>query len=99
MDLSGTPVYIQLNIDKHKLLPTGYVPTDKKEPLRQGLFYRIPVKATVKIIDRNILMLEKDVLLGQYGQLISLPVDILQKDNVRIELDPTTGALKNISKE
>jgi len=99
MDLSGTPVYIQLSIDKQKSLPSGYVATDSKEPLRQGLFYRIPVKASVKIIDRNILMLQKDVLLGQYGQLVSLPVELLQKDNVRIELDPATGALKNISKE
>ena len=99
MDLSGTPVYIQLSIDKQKSLPSGYVVADNKEPLRQGLFYRIPVKASVKIIDRNILMLQKDVLLGQYGQLVSLPVELLQKDNVRIELDPATGALKNISKE
>ena len=99
MDLSGTPVYIQLSIDKHKSLPSGVVASDSKEPLRQGLFYRIPAKATVKIVDRNILLLEKEVLLGQYGQLVSLPVDLLQKDNVRIELDPATGALKNISKE
>jgi len=99
MDLSGTPVYIQLSIDKHKSLPSAYVPSKSKEPVRQGLFYRIPAKATVKIVDRNILLLEKEVLLGQYGQLVSLPVDLLQKDNVRIELDLATGALKNISKE
>jgi len=99
MDLSGTPVYIQLSIDRHKKLPSGFVESDSKEPLRQGLFYRIPAKATVKIVDRNILLLEKEILLGQYGQLVSLPVDLLQKDNVRIELDPATGALKNISKE
>ena len=99
MDMSGTPVYIQIDVDKHKSLPAGYVANDSKGPLRQGLFYRIPAKATVKIVDRNILMLEKEVLLGQYGQLVSMPVDILQKDNVSIELDPATGALKNIVKE
>ena len=99
MDLSGTPVYIELKVDKPKALPTGMYVTENKEPLRQGLFYCVPAKGTVKIIDRNILLLEKDVLLGQYGQLISLPAGLLQKDNVRIELDPTTGALKNISKE
>ena len=99
MDLSGTPVYIQLDVEKTKSLPSGYVENDSKEPLRQGLFYRIPAKATVKIVDRNILLLEKEVLLGQYGQLVSLPVDLLQKDNVRIELDPATGALKNIYRE
>jgi len=99
MDLSGTPVYIEIKVDKPKALPSGMYVTDNKEPLRQGLFYCVPAKGTVKIIDRNILLLEKDVLLGQYGQLISLPADLLQKNNVRIELDPTTGSLKNISKE
>ncbi len=99
MDLSGTPVYIEINVNEPKALPSGVVVTDDKEPLRQGLFYCVPAKGEVKIIDRNILLLEKDVLLGQYGQLISLPVDLLEKDNIRIELNPTTGALKNIYKE
>jgi|GEM_PF-57196 len=98
-DLSGTPIYIEINIDKPKALPSGAMATDDKEPLRQGLFYAVPAKGEVKIVDRNVLLLKKEVLLGQYGQLISLPVELLQKDNIRIELDPATGALKNITKE
>ena len=98
-DLSGTPIYIEINVEKPKALPSGTVVVDDKELLRQGLFYCVPAKGEVKIVDKNILLLEKDVLLGQYGQLISLPVDLLQKDNIRIELDPATGALKNIYKE
>ncbi len=98
-DLSGTPLYIEIDIDKPKALPSTAVAVDDKEPLRQGLFYCVPAKGEVKIVDKNILLLEKDVLLGQYGQLISLPVDLLQKDNIRIELDPATGALKSVSKE
>ena len=98
-DLSGTPIYIEISVDKPKALPSESIAVDDKEPLRQGLFYCVPAKGVVKIVDKNILLLEKDVLLGQYGQLISLPVDLLQKDNIRIELDPATGALKNIYKE
>jgi hypothetical protein len=99
MDLTGTPVYIEVNVEKPKDLPAGYVEVEKNETLEQGLFCNTPAKADVKIIDRNILLLEKEVLLGQYGQLISLPAELLKRDNVRIELDPATGALKNISKE
>lgn len=98
-DLSGTPIYIEINIDKPKALPSGVVAIDDKEPLKQGLFYSVPVKGEVKIVDRNVLLLEKEVLLGQYGQLLSMPVELLQKDNIRIELDPVTGALKKIKKE
>ncbi len=98
-DLSGTPIYIEISVEKPRALPSGRVVLDDMEPLKQGLFYCVPAKGSIKIVDKNILLLEEDVLLGQYGQLISLPVDLLQKDNIRIELDSVTGALKNIYKE
>ncbi|TAJ15572.1 DUF4831 family protein [Marinilabiliaceae bacterium JC017] len=98
MDLSGTPVYIDIQVPDKKELPAG-PSANPKESTQQGLVYCMPAKATVKIIDRNKLLLEKEVLLGQYGQLISLPHNLLEQNNVRIELDTATGALKGVYKE
>jgi hypothetical protein len=53
----------------------------------------------VKVIDKNILLLEQEVLLGQFGQLFSLPVSVLEQNNVSIELDAQTGALQRISRD
>ncbi|NPA36075.1 MAG: DUF4831 family protein [Chlorobi bacterium] len=99
MDLAGTPVYIDVKVEKPAKLPSGYVQVEKNEILKQGLFCNTPARADVKVIDRNILLIEKEVLLGQYGQLISLPVDLMQRDDVKIKLDPATGALISITKE
>ena len=100
MDLSGTPVYVEVEVDNQKSLPDQKVIDPKnKEEVRNGLYYCRPAKATVKIIDRNILLNQKDVYLAQYGQVLSMPSEILERDDVRIELNPVTGALKSISKE
>ncbi len=100
MDLSGTPVYVEVEVDNQKLLPKQIVIDSKnKEEVRNGLFYCRPAKAKVKIIDRNILLSQKEVYLAQYGQVLSMPSEVLERDDVRIELNPVTGALKSISKE
>jgi len=100
MDLSGTPVYVEVAVDNQKTLPDQSIIDPKnKEEVRNGLYYCSPAKATVKIIDRNILLSQKDVYLAQYGQVLSMPTEVLERNDVRIELNPVTGALKSISKE
>lgn len=100
MDLSGTPVYVEVEVDNQKTLPDQAINDPKnKVEIRHGLYYCRPAKARVKIIDRNILLNQKEVYLAQYGQVLSMPSEVLERDDVRIELNPVTGALKSISKE
>ena len=100
MNLSGTPVYVEVKVDNQKTLPDQPIIDPKnKVVVRNGLYYCRPAKATIKIIDRNILLNQKEVYLAQYGQLLSMPPEVLERDDVRIELNPVTGALKSISKE
>lgn len=95
MNVSGTPVYLELEV--------GEVPDqnfvaleDDKSPNRRGLAYNVPARAHVKIIDRTLLLSTEEVFLAQYGQLLRLPANLLDAPNVGVELEPATGALKRI---
>ncbi|MGQ1785019.1 MULTISPECIES: DUF4831 family protein [unclassified Saccharicrinis] len=96
MDISGTPIYLKLNIEKRKELKNN-ITAPSKEPVRNGLFYNIPADATVNIVDKNISIGSKGVKLAQYGQVISMSPSILAKEGVVIEVCPVTGALLSVS--
>lgn len=98
MDVSGAPVYYELTVEDREELPSEQQASDHKEEIRNGLYYCQPGKANIKIIDKNKLIKEQEVLLGQFGQIISMPFGILEQNNVSINLDPATGALKSIEK-
>ncbi len=95
MNVSGTPVYLELEV--------GEVPDqnfialeDDKSPNRRGLAYNVPALGHVKIIDRTLLLSSEEVFLAQFGQLLRLPANLLDGPNVGVELEPATGALKRI---
>lgn len=94
MDLSGTPIYIEV-----KNLATPELPDQapKKEEQSNGLFYCKPGKALVRLIDRNILMFEEELEIAQLGQVLSMPATLLGRKQVQIELSPVTGAVKKIT--
>jgi hypothetical protein len=95
MDVSGTPVYIEVKAPKTISSPLSYAPTEKGD-LRRGLVYCIPAPARVKIIDRTLLLTEADVNLGQFGQLRRLPASLLDNPGTSLLIDPLTGALIQI---
>jgi len=99
MDVSGAPVYYELKVEDTQKLPNGPIVSDKKGEVRNGLFYCKPGKAVVKIIDKNVLIKEQEVFLGQYGQTISMPSNVLEQGNVSIQLNPATGALQSIYRQ
>jgi len=39
------------------------------------------------------------LLLGQFGQVVSMPANVLEQQGVSISVDPTTGALKSVNKK
>lgn len=98
MDLTGKPIYVEVTIDSKPALNT--YPDGSKQrkasPLN-GLRYCVPAVATIKVLDRNNLLVEKQVLTSQGGQIVTLPESSLLNDGVQIKLDKNTGALLSIS--
>ncbi|MFW5890204.1 MAG: DUF4831 family protein [Marinilabiliaceae bacterium] len=92
-DMSGTPVYIEI----------GNAPVAENrrfsaspDKTRTGLIYCRPVKATVQVIDRTVLLNEKEVMIGQFGSLHQLSPELLDNGKPSIQLDPKTGAIIEI---
>ncbi|GAO31575.1 DUF4831 family protein [Geofilum rubicundum] len=96
MDVSGTPVYLEVEVGEELPSEDFLALEDEKSPNRRGLAYNVPALARVKIIDRTLLLNSGEVYLAQYGQLLRLPANLLDAPNVGVELDPATGALKRI---
>jgi hypothetical protein len=97
LDLSGAPVYAEVSDLGLRNLPDTPTESSSRKRVPQGLFYNLPGIATVKIVDRNVSIFETDVELAQYGQLMSLPLDVMTQPDLQIVLSPVTGALLKIS--
>jgi hypothetical protein len=96
MDVTGTPVYIEVKDETVRHLPENEM-KDSKAGSKQGLFYCVPGKARVRILDRTVLLFEQEMDVAQFGQLVSLPSGLLERKNLEIELSPVTGALIRVS--
>ncbi len=95
MDITGTPIYFKLEAENFKKLENNQIDTHKEDS-KDGLFYCIPGSAFVTVIDKNKEINSKLVDLAQYGQVISMPSEILQQNNITMHFCPTTGALISI---
>ncbi len=93
MDLSGTPIYLKINVDDFYRLPDQQKEPQKGETPRNGIYYCIPANATVSIIDKNVELLSQPIKLAQFGQVVSMPSSILEKENAVVKICPATGAL------
>lgn len=94
-DVSGTPVYIEIEIkngEGQNLVEVEEV----KDKSNRGLIYCQPASAVVKIIDRTLLLSSKEVGLAQFGQLLRLPADLLDSQKVGVVMNPSTGAIEQI---
>lgn len=92
-DMSGTPVYIEIG---NASIPDKRNFSVSANQERTGLIYCRPVKTTVQVIDRTVLLNEKEVMIGQFGTLHKLSTDLLDSSNTSIRMDPKTGALIEI---
>ena len=89
-DLSGSPFFMTMEMDDFKRFDNA--PADSA-----GLFYKKPAPVDVTVLDGSTPILNQKVLMGQFGELQSLPLHMLN-DEVRIQLYPATGGLKAILK-
>ena len=96
LDLNGKPVYVDFEFNDHQHV-NSYAEGSKQRksaPL-DGLRYIIPGNLTLRVLDRNNLLCEQDLLCTQNGQVATLPAAMLATKS--IVLDTTNGAIKSIS--
>lgn len=95
LDVSGTPVYIDINADD-KSTDEKIITPGEKEEMPRGLVYCIPSAAKVKVIDRTVLLAESRVQLAQFGKLHRLPASLVNNPSTIVVADPATGGIMKI---
>ena len=107
-DLAGAPLYIDI---KNKQVvpplvvepvvepvPTKKTKKVKEEPQQDGLVYNIPGKATVKVYTNANTYIDETLTLAQFGNTEILSSTLLvKKKDIKITLDPLTGALLQVA--
>lgn len=96
-DLSGIPVMIELKNLKvvGKVADTpGY---EAASPVSQ-MVYRIPGQARVRIVKEKDVLLDKKMIIAQFGKLSSVPIDVLLNEGYRIDFHYQYGSIRSIYK-
>ena len=96
-DLSGIPVLVEVENQDYTTNFGDFI--QYKDSLLEnagGLYFRIPDKAIVRIVQDDKVIATKKLQVAQYGKIDALPLSLL-KSSKRVEFYPETGALKGIS--
>lgn len=95
-DLSGKPVMIEFEIDK-ALTQKGsdLAKSENPEAGQNGVFYRIPGRANVRLInDMNVIATSR-LTIAQFGVIAPVPENLLD-GTYSIEYSQNSGALKSV---
>lgn len=101
-NIYGTPVHFEIdvknyskNLKKYQSDIELYKKMDKKN--NSGFCYRIPKKASVKLIYGSQVISEKNIFISQLGIIQYLPSEIFENKNLKIEFYPNLGSIKSIN--
>ncbi len=80
-DLTGNPVMLEIMQQGTTTIidDLTYTPLEEGEEDNKALFYRIPQVATIRVIDEQQVLAEKDLLIYQFGPTVRLPVNFMLK--------------------
>ncbi|MGC9151612.1 MAG: DUF4831 family protein [Microbacter sp.] len=93
-DLSGQPYYLNV---KDITSPKPSSGADRGGD--NALFYRVPGKALITLVDPSGNVIAKSsVTMAQFGAIQALPSSLFGKNQVKVHIDPSTGALLSIEK-
>ena len=97
-DLSGKPVMIEFEIEKELAQKqAGLIKSDNPAAGESGVFYRIPGKANIRIVnDMNVIATARATI-AQFGVIAPVPEELLSGD-YSIEYNIETGAVSSIQK-
>ena len=92
-DLSGSPYYINI-------IPTAIetkANMDKKTvSARPNLYSILPATTQITVGDGKNMFFAEQILMPQFGQIIPIPEDLLQKKDAKIYIDEQTGRLLRV---
>ncbi len=97
MDITGTPVYFNLE-DMKNISLSNTITEDDKHVENRGFFFNLPGEVHISIKDKTTEIYNTKISVAQYGKTAYLPASLVEKGNVSIEFDSATGALLQISK-
>ncbi len=98
-DLSGKPVMIEFEIDKDLTQKyTSLVKSDNPGAGQSGVYYRVPGRATISLINDMNVIASTRATIAQFGAVAPMPEELLNGEHV-IEINPETGAVKSIQKK
>jgi len=95
-DISGKPISIEMIKDQklYSAIENSSQPNGLNAG-RSGLFYRIPVTASVSISEGINTLYSGRIAVAQFGLITPVP-ELLIKEENSIIFDPLTGSLKNV---
>lgn len=98
-DLSGKPVMIEFEIDKDLTQKySSLVKSDNPGAGQSGVYYRVPGRATISLINDMNLVATARATIAQFGAVAPMPEELLDGEYM-IEINPETGAVKSIQKK
>ena len=69
---SGRPVILSLNVEKKPAIQP--LPADKRKMVAQAIFYRIPVTASIKLMEGQSTLISARIPVYQLGPIVSFPL-------------------------
>lgn len=90
-DGTAEPVFISLQATRNR---TQQPNNTTKSTVKTGFFYNIPQNVNTKIYTKEKTLHLENVPMAQFGQTMALPVNFVDKNDVSILFDTTTGAIQ-----
>lgn len=96
-DLSGDPLYLNVNIIEQPKIPVDSKGEEKKLP-KDAVVYCIPGETSISVSYKNESLFENDFPMSQFGMTFGLNPSIFsdKKEPAFAVFDPATGALKEL---
>ena len=93
-DLSGEPIYLDINITRRGELPVNEKGVTKTFP-KEGVAYRIPGAADVAVVYNGHKIVSTTIPVAQYGVVFGLDPSLFtaKKAPAYLNFDPSTGAI------
>ncbi len=98
-DLSGKPVMIDFDIDKELSQKySGLTKSNNPSAGQSGVYYRIPGRATIRLIHDMQVIATTRVTVSQFGAVAPVPEDLLYGD-YSIDFNTETGSIQSVIKK
>jgi len=96
-DLSGRPIVIEMvKGDNLASKQAGFSTSENPDAGKSGVYYRMPGRAEIRILDGNTQLAGTRATIAQFGTVAPVPENLLD-GSYKLEFYPNTGAIKSIT--